>query len=172
MKRLILMRHAKSSWDNLNLMDHDRVLNKRGHEGSKIIGTWLAANGFIPDQVIASTAERCVETWERTALAAGWDAPVSYHKTLYHAGPNQLLTHLQKAVGECVMLVAHNPGIAGFAEVLHGTNTPEHQKFRTYPTAATTIIDFGIANWEELGFGKGKGVAFATPRLIEDQIVT
>lgn len=167
MKRLILMRHAKSSWDNLNLMDHDRPLNARGREACKTMAAWLVQNGFAPDEVIASTATRCVETWEHVGLTAGWDTPVTYHKALYHSGPQQLLTHVQKASGDTVMVVVHNPGIASFAQELHGSDMPEDPKFNFYPTASVTVIDFDATDWADIGFAKGKGVAFATPKSLE-----
>ena len=99
MKRLILTRHQKSSWDNLTATDHNRHLNDRGREGCELIGAWLLEHKYIPDQVIASTATRCVETWEGIGIAMGCDAPVTYESGLYHSPPAVILKHLQDCDG-------------------------------------------------------------------------
>lgn len=161
MKRLILMRHAKSSWDNLHLSDHERSLNDRGRSDCPKISTWMSEHSYTPENVILSTATRCVETWEALALSAD---DVAYRDNLYHSSAAGMLQALQGAQGDVVMMIAHNPGIAEFAGRLHGKNTPQHPRFRDYPTAATTVIDFDVANWSDVSFGTGIGVNFVIPR--------
>ncbi len=162
MKRLILTRHQKSSWDSLNSTDHDRSLCDRGREGCELIGAWLLEQNFIPDQVLSSTAKRCIETWAGLADALNCNAPVSYESGLYHSSPEQILTFLSKATGDTVLLTAHNPGIGEFAERICETS-PEHLRFFGYPSGATTVVDFDIKNWDEVTFGIGNCRAFAIP---------
>tara|TARA_R110002096_G_scaffold14582_2_gene50634 strand:- start:44948 stop:45448 length:501 start_codon:yes stop_codon:yes gene_type:complete len=162
MKRLILTRHQKSSWDNLTATDHNRHLNDRGREGCELIGAWLLEHKYIPDQVIASTATRCVETWEGIGIAMGCDAPVTYESGLYHSPPAVILKHLQDCDGDTVLLTAHNPGIGEFAYRI-GSNPPDHKRFFGYPSGATTIVDFDVKSWADIDFGMGTIQSFIIP---------
>lgn len=161
--RLILMRHAKSSWDNLNLSDHDRPLNERGRAACDTVGAWLVKQGYLAQEALSSTAARCVETYELTAQAAGIDPSIEYRRSLYHASPEQMLSNLQMATGQTVMMLGHNPGIGFFAGELVGPTATDHPKFMTYPTAAVTVMDFSIESWKDAGFGKATLEAFITP---------
>ena len=149
MKRLILMRHAKSSWDDVTLSDHDRPLNARGVGACATMADWLQENGFLPETVISSTATRCMETWERVGLAMKIDPPVTYVKRLYHAGSEQMLGVLHEARGDCVMMLGHNPGISSFAADLLGANRPDHPRFAYMPTAAIVVIDIDTSSFAQ-----------------------
>jgi phosphohistidine phosphatase len=162
MKRLILTRHQKSSWDNLNATDHDRTLNDRGREGCKLIGTWLLDFNFIPGQVLASTATRCVETWDGMAMAMNCDAAVTYESGLYHSPPATILKYLQSATANTVLLTAHNPGIGEFAYKIC-KSVPDHPRFFGYPSGATTVVDFDVESWDDIDFGTGKFRKFIIP---------
>lgn len=161
--RLFLMRHAKSSWDSPLLADHDRPLNNRGRASAKALGTWLKENGYVPDAVLSSTAKRTHETFEGLDLAL----MPTYTKALYHAGASQMLEVLRGAQGACVLVLGHNPGIAEFAERLVSTR-PSHPRFFDYPTGATTIIDFDVACWKDVEFGKGTVRDFMIPRELPE----
>ena len=163
MKTLILTRHAKSSWNDPLLGDHARPLNDRGIENSKKMGAWLKASGFLPDAVLSSTAERCVQTWERIGLAMESLAAITYDSGLYHSSADQMAAHLRKMTGETIMLLAHNPGIGDLAERLAKTR-PDHEAFMRYPTCATTVFHFDISAWSDLSFGTGSVQAFQVPR--------
>lgn len=156
MKTLILMRHAKSSWDDPRLSDHDRPLTKRGRAAAPLIGGWLRQIGVTPQQVISSTAERTAETWMRTDL----EAEARFTRDLYHAGPAAMRRVLQTATADVVMMIGHNPGIAVFAHQLV-QDPPNHTRFLDYPTAATTLIDFDIPDWTAVQRGTCR--AFTTP---------
>ena len=104
MKRLILTRHAKSSWDSPVQTDHARPLNKRGRNAATAMGNWFRQQGYVPDQILCSTAERTRET----ALRLGFDAPVTHLDTLYHAGAQIMLRDLRGAAGQSVMMIGHN----------------------------------------------------------------
>ena len=160
MKRLILMRHAKSSWDNLDLSDHDRTLNARGRADCELLAAWMAERKLSPTQVLCSTAERCVETC--AAILKDSDAEVSYKRSLYHASEDQILAQVQGLTDDCVMVFAHNPGTGYFASRILAKR-PEHPKFCTYPTAAITVVDFDIDDWAKLDFKTGTLDVFITP---------
>ena len=162
-RRLILTRHAKSAWDDPSMDDHDRPLNDRGRRSARALGDWLASRGYEPDEVLCSTAERTRETWARVAAAPLEVTPgVAYVEALYHASPDVMLAVLQRATGDCVMMIGHNPGISAFAAMLPA-RAPAHPDFRRYPTAATLVIDFQIAAWSEAKAGTGSVLDFFVP---------
>lgn len=158
-KRLILLRHAKSSWDDPTLSDRDRPLNKRGRKSAKAIGAWLNEVGITPDLTLCSDAVRAQETWKRLKI----DTDVRILPELYMADPDTMLTALQGAEGACVMLIGHSPGIADFARRLV-TSPPPHGRFADYPTGATLIVDIPMVDWQAGHFGTSRVVNFITPR--------
>jgi phosphohistidine phosphatase len=155
---LILMRHAKSDWGGLALPDHDRPLNPRGALDAPAIGAWLQAHGHVPDQVLCSTATRTRETLS----GLGFDAPTTFLPALYHADPDTMSEALQDAIGQSVLMVGHNPGIAAFAADLL-EDAPDHPRFDDYPTSATLIARFEMDTWGDLRWGMGEAVAFVIP---------
>ncbi|QFQ86825.1 histidine phosphatase family protein [Paracoccus kondratievae] len=158
--RLILTRHAKSSWDDPTQPDHDRPLNERGRRSARELGDWLASRGYEPEEVLCSTAERTRETWDRVAKAPLEVRPhLRYEPALYQAGPEKMLAILRSATAPTVMMIGHNPGIAEFAAMLPA-RAPLDPDFRRYPTAATLVVDFQIDSWSELGPGQGSVLDF------------
>lgn len=164
-KRLILTRHAKSSWVDPAMSDHDRPLNARGRGAATDVGAWLASRGYLPDEVLCSDAVRTRETWERIAPAFGTEPKVTMKPALYHAGAEVMLAVLRHATGDTVMMVGHNPGIADFAERIVA-QSPAHALFRRYPSGATLVASFEVENWDEVGFGMGAVRDFIVPREI------
>ena len=159
-RRLILTRHAKSSWDDPSMPDHDRPLNDRGRRAARALGDWLASRGYEPEEVLCSTAARTRETWERVALAPLEVRPLlRFEPGLYHAAPEQMLAMLRTASAPTVMMLGHNPGIAAFAAMLPA-RVPVDPAFRRYPTAATLVVDFQIDNWADLQPGQGSVLDF------------
>ena len=158
-RRLIVMRHAKSSWDHPGLRDHDRPLNGRGRRSAAALGRWLRDEGYLPDQILSSTSARTRET----CLRLGLDAPADYLPALYHAAPSDMFGALRGSTGQCVLMLGHNPGIAGFAEALMAV-PPDHPRFPDYPTCATLVADFDLSDWRDLEPGTGRAVAFVIPR--------
>ncbi|MDA7965673.1 histidine phosphatase family protein [Ruegeria sp.] len=159
-RTLILTRHAKSSWDSPALGDHDRPLNKRGRRSAPAIGAWLHQNGWQPDEVLSSSAARTRETWDRMGLQAD---TVSFHRSLYHADPEDMLLALSGATGQAVLMLGHNPGIATFASRIV-QNPPDHARFHDYPTCATTVIRFDIDDWADIRWHSGTVQGFVVPR--------
>jgi phosphohistidine phosphatase len=164
MKRLILIRHAKSDWDAPFTGDHNRRLNARGHAAAKAVGAWLADQGYLPDHVQCSTATRCIETWEEIKQAAQLDLSPDYIKGIYHASSDVMLKILNRAEGDTLLMLGHNPGTADFAERLIDGAPPDHEKFFQYPTAAVTVLDFDVDDWAYVNFGEGRLVDFVVPR--------
>lgn len=161
--RLILTRHAKSSWDDPTMADIDRPLNHRGRAAAHELGDFLASRGLEPEEVLCSTARRTRETWDHVASAVLETRPeVAYIEDLYHASATMLLSALQTASAPSVMLIGHNPGIAEFAASLPARPIYEPD-FRKYPTCATLIVDFQIESWSELKLGTGAVLEFFTP---------
>ena len=160
--RLILMRHAKSSWENFAQPDHARPLNDRGRTSAQAMGKWLSDNGYLPKEVLCSSAQRTQETWARLQING---STVRIEDSLYHAGLDAMLNVLQTASADTVLVLGHNPGIAAFAELLADTPSP-HPRFRDYPTCATTIIEFSESRWRDVRFGRGSVLDFAIPSEI------
>ncbi|KUF12494.1 SixA phosphatase family protein [Pseudoponticoccus marisrubri] len=158
MKRLILMRHAKSDWST-GLDDHDRPLNARGRLSAAALGDWMRQTGHLPDEILCSTATRTRETLERSGVTA----PVRYESSLYHAAPNTMFEVLSGASGAVVLMLGHNPGIAAFAHRMVAA-APDHPRFADYPTCATLVAEFEIDAWTDLTPGTGRAVDFVIPR--------
>ncbi len=157
-KTLIVMRHAKSSWD-APVNDIDRSLNARGHLAAAAVGDWLRGQNLHPDGVVSSSATRVQETGAGLKI----DAPLTQIKALYMASADVLLNHVQRATGDTVLLIAHNPGIGEFADMLAHT-APNHQKFYDYPSGATTVFNCEIDTWDDLKFGVNTATHFVVPK--------
>lgn len=145
MKTLLVMRHAKSSWSNNRLTDHDRPLNRRGQVDAPRMGALLKQKELTPDLIITSTAERALATAEAVALSSGYEGEIQYTRDFYHADPETYLEVLQ-TIGDQyrrVMIVGHNPGMEALVEQLTGTA-------ESFTTANVAVIDFTIAAWSDL----------------------
>jgi phosphohistidine phosphatase len=162
MMRLILMRHAKSDWDDPRQPDRDRPLNARGRRNAAALGDWLRAAGLEPERALISGAVRTRETWELLGLAG----EALFEDALYHAGPDTILRVLRAKGGTAqpVLVLAHNPGIGALAETL----APEagDSDLARYPTGATAVFEATGADWEAArGF---RLVSFVTPRRLAE----
>lgn len=165
MKRLILTRHAKSSWDDPLTPDHERPLNERGRGAAADLGQWLASRGYVPGEVLCSDSLRTRQTWERIAPALPGAPVLALKPALYHAGPEVMLAVLRHASAETVMMIGHNPGIAEFAGRI-AAKAPLNPEFARYPTGATLVVDFAVESWAEVDFGRGRVEDFIVPREI------
>jgi phosphohistidine phosphatase len=159
MKRLILMRHAKSDWGTPGLPDHARPLNKRGRRAARALGAWLRAEGLEPGEILCSTAARTQETCARLKLPL---APCLIDR-LYLAEAAAMLDTLRAARADTVLMIGHNPGIAEFAAGLVAA-PPAHPRFGDYPTGATLVMDFDIEDWAGLQEHSGDAIHFVIPR--------
>ena len=144
MPRLLLMRHAKSSWSDPRLADHDRPLNARGRQAAPRMGRWLLERDVCPDLILSSTALRARSTAE--AVAAVIDRgvrPITVPR-LYHASPEEMVEVLAEVETDrrTVLLVAHNPGIEAFLTETTGRR-------ESCPTGVIALIDFP-GEWSDL----------------------
>lgn len=160
-KRLILTRHAKSSWEH-DGPDHERPLNARGLQSAPLIAQWLKDHGYLPGAVLSSSAKRTQQTND----ALDFKAPARFERSLYLAEPETMLAELRREHADCVLMLGHNPGIAIFAEMLVAA-PPDHPRFFAYPTCATTVMDFDIDDWKDLQLGSGHVLGFVAPRELE-----
>ncbi len=145
MKELLIMRHAKSSWRNANLSDHERPLNKRGQRDAPRMGKLLKEKGLAPDLIITSTAERALRTAELTALNCDYDGELQLDGRFYGGWPQTFIDVLRGVadVHERVMIVAHNPGLAELVAALTGHDG-------RFTTANVAHVQLPIASWREL----------------------
>jgi phosphohistidine phosphatase len=162
MKNLLLMRHAKSSWKDASLPDHQRPLNKRGKRDAPLMGEFLQEQGIALDAILCSTAVRAKATVEGFLQAYTFEGDLVYIDDLYHAVPETiiaLLKQLPESV-DSVMVIAHNPGLDDFLEIV--CDECGHM-----PTACIAYIEYHIERWSDLHAAmRGEVVHFWTPREI------
>jgi phosphohistidine phosphatase len=169
----MLLRHAKSTWDDASMPDRDRPLNARGRRSAAVMREAMRDLGLAPDVVLVSTARRAMETLE--ALEPWDDTPlVDPMESLYLADPTQLIAALH-GVAETVrsvLVIGHNPGLHDLALTLIGSRAigagGEAARALTggFPTGA--LAEFVVAgSWWDLRDGGGRLVRFLTPRMLE-----
>src|SRR3954449_1091120 len=165
MKQLFLLRHAKSSWSDSELVDHDRPLAPRGRRALKLIAEHLGREGVTPALVLCSSARRTRETLERIAPALGEGIPVQIERELYAASEQRLLERLRAVEDgvESVMLIGHNPGVEQLALSLAGRGQNRAGLRRKYPTGALATLDFS-GRWGDLQPGRAELTDFVTPK--------
>jgi phosphohistidine phosphatase len=171
MLTLILLRHAKSSWKDPALPDHDRPLNSRGRADAPVMGKALARRGLSPDLVLCSTARRTRDTLDLVLPALKREPEIVYEDRIYHAAPAELFAVVQAAppTSSQLLLVGHNPELQRFALDLIGSG-PQHLKDRILsklPTAAVVVVRFPGGSWKDVAVNSGKLELFLTPRDVE-----
>lgn len=160
MKRLILARHAKSSWKYPELRDIDRPLNKRGKRASPIMGGVLRDRDIIPEAIFASPSARTRKTSQLLAGAVGFPADRIEHVDSFYGATPGGIVHFAQGLDDdlsCVMLVGHNPT---WTEMCHRL-TGEH--LDNLPTSGILVIDFEIDRWKDLS-NQGTIHALLIPR--------
>ena len=142
MRTLLLMRHAKSSWDNPAWTDHERPLNDRGERSAPIIGAWLKAEGLTPDLIVCSDARRTRETAALVAPACGYQGEVVETDALYLANVRdwrEVLRSLPDTAG-VALCIGHNPGLEDLLS--HATGRLLEMK-----TASVARLNLDLPNW-------------------------
>src|ERR1044072_9796764 len=121
-KKLLLLRHAKSSWDDPSLSDYDRPLNNRGKQNASTMGNFLKKENLIPDLIISSPAKRANKTADIIAKKSGYDKTILESKVLYAATIDDYRDVIQNIKNEykSVLLVGHNPTIEDVVERVAG----------------------------------------------------
>jgi phosphohistidine phosphatase len=160
MKKLFLIRHAKSSWENLNLDDFDRPLNKRGEKDAPFMAEILKEKNIIPDLIISSPALRTKLTAEIIAEKIGFIDKISFDKTIYEAP----LCNLKKVVHNIddsfntIFFVGHNPGLCDLANFLCDI------EIENIPTCAILEIDFDSKSWKDISKDNSTLISFESPK--------
>jgi phosphohistidine phosphatase len=168
-KRLFLLRHAKSSWDDPGLDDHERPLAPRGRRAIQVLGEHLRDNDIHPVQVLCSSSRRTRETLE--GVAPGGEALIE--SELYNADAEQLVERLRRVSEDVdsVMVIGHNPTLQIIALRLsedggdNGDGTHRAQISQKFPTAALATLSFDCA-WSELAPGCARVVDYVRPKAI------
>jgi phosphohistidine phosphatase len=164
MRRLYVLRHAKSSWDDSSLDDHDRPLAGRGRKAIGRIAHYVEQNKLEPDLVLCSTARRARDTLAGLGAAVG-GARVEFDDGIYLAAASDLTGRLNRVDDgiSSVMVIGHNPGLADLVLTLAGTG-PDLPRVRTkFPTAALATLAFEGA-WEDLRTASAELVDYVVPR--------
>ncbi len=171
MRELLLFRHAKSSWDDPDLDDHDRPLTERGAKAAARMGQWLREHDLVPDLILCSTSVRTRATLTLAFsefLAA--DTPISFEDALYIAHPDTLLDRLRSIASDHqrVAIIGHNPGLHALALQLVGAGRKKdiRQLAMKYPTAAIAHIVFETEGWDGIDTATGRLATFVTPRSL------
>jgi len=162
--RLYLLRHAKSSWKDPELTDHDRPLAARGARAAAALARHFDAAGIAPDLVLCSTARRARDTLDQVAPAAG---EVRFEPELYGASARSLLERLRQvppATGS-VLVIGHNPELEDLALALARPSAGRDEIEAKYPTGALVALE--LPGWAELGRGTATLTAFVRPRDLE-----
>jgi phosphohistidine phosphatase len=146
MKTLLILRHAKSSWKDPDLPDHDRPLNKRGKREAPLMGKLLRDEDLKPDLIISSTAVRAKKTAELVSKACKYKGEISLNQLLYGAEPAAYYKILEGLSDKhkAVLLVGHSPTVEETIEMI--TNSSDV----IMPTCALAHIRLSIENWAEL----------------------
>lgn len=171
MPTLLLLRHAKSSWEDDALDDFDRPLNPRGRRAAPAMGGVLLERGWVPDRVLCSPAARTRETWALVEEALGTEVPAEYPDVLYLAEPDEMVEEIRNGGREAerLLVVGHNPGMERLALALAGAGAPEirERMAAKYPTAALAVLGFE-GGWDSVAAWRGRLVDFIRPKDLPD----
>ncbi len=146
MKRLLIMRHAKSSRDDANLPDEKRPLNSRGQRDAPLMGELAASKNIVPELILSSTAVRAATTAELFVKGLGKRTRLGLDRNLYRADVEEFCDSLREGADseKSVMIVSHNPGVERWVYALTG-------QFETMPTAAIAVVRLSDkVEWQEL----------------------
>ena len=163
MKKLLVVRHAKSSWDYPDLDDIDRPLNKRGKRNAPEMGKRLARKGIHPDLLITSPANRAKTTAKKIAKALSFPKDeIVIDQTLYHGTNRDIINVIQNVKDEIsiLMIFGHNPGFTDLVNQLSNSN------IYNIPTCGIAEIDFNVQSWGEIDIKMGKLIDFDYPKKL------
>ncbi|MDE2379236.1 histidine phosphatase family protein [Bradyrhizobium sp.] len=176
MRRLMLLRHAKTETDAPSGRDQDRRLDDRGHKDAARMGDWIAEHPPFPDTVLVSPAVRAKQTWDLAweAMKDRVEEPqVELLPELYGADPGQLLETIRSATVPAnpkrLMLIGHNPGMHELALMLMGSGDAAGRRALAdnLPTAGLAVFDFDVKDWDDVAYRHGRLAAFVSPKLLK-----
>ena len=171
MKRLTVLRHAKSSWDEAGLDDFDRPLNERGWKAARRMGREIKDRGISFDFVLASSALRVRETLQGVQESFDLGAPIRFERDVYLAS-TQTLVSLVRGLQDSVqapLLVGHNPGLERLlVELTHADDKGLRDRIAgKYPTGALAAVELPAGKWSEVMPGSGAIVELILPRELD-----
>ena len=167
-RRILLLRHAKSAWDEPGLDDYERPLAARGRRAAAVMGVYLRDEELAPDLVLCSGARRARETWEIAAHELAKPPAVEHDAELYMVTAERLLRRLKKlpATVKSVLVVGHEGGVDVLARRLAGDGAaPLRRRLgEKFPTAALAVIALALDDWTQLAEKSGTLIRFAAPK--------
>jgi phosphohistidine phosphatase len=175
MRRLMLLRHAKTENNAPSGRDQDRRLDHRGHKDAAEIGSFIAGHPPFPNCVLVSPAVRAHQTWEVAWAAMKNSVPaprVELLPELYGADPAQMLQTIRDASvsdPKRLMVIGHNPGMHELALALTdggGDTAGRRALSDNLPTSGLAIFDFAISDWADVAFRRGRLALFVSPKLL------
>jgi phosphohistidine phosphatase len=171
MRRLMLLRHAKSDRDTGERDDHARPLNERGREAAALVGRYMHEMTYLPALVLCSTADRARETWKIVRSSFDGRIKVRFEEALYLAEWTRLLDRVHRTEEfSPLLLVGHNPGMQQLAAALAATPKTAMQRKRTalmqhkFSTCTLAVFDFRTKGWASLQPGTGRLRDFVRPK--------
>jgi phosphohistidine phosphatase len=175
MRRLMLLRHAKTETDSPSGRDQDRRLDDRGRHDAAEIGGWIGRHPPFPGLVLVSTAVRAHQTWEiaREAMKDLVPEPrVELLPELYGADPAELLQAVHAAASadpKTLLVVGHNPGMHELALALAGSGDDAGRKALSdnLPTSGLAIFEFSVDDWGDVAFRRGRLARLVSPKLLK-----
>jgi phosphohistidine phosphatase len=164
-KRLFLLRHAKSAWDDPALRDRDRPLAPRGRKAAKRVARWAKKHGVRPQLVVCSNAVRARQTLEGVLPGLG-EPTVWVEVTLYAAGADTLLARVRTLPEEVdeAMLVGHNPGLMELLLRLAAPSPLRERAREKLPTGALAELEMDVGRWADVSPGAARLTEFVLPR--------
>jgi phosphohistidine phosphatase len=169
MRRLLLLRHAKTERAKPGEHDRGRKLTKRGRADAPVIGAYMARHRLVPDLALVSPAERTQETWKLLADALGKPPKAITDERIYNASADKLMSLLtEPRKARTLLLVGHNPGIHDLAVALiaAGDVATRERVAEKLPTSGLVVIDLAFDDWAQLHPRAGRLERFVSPRLI------
>jgi phosphohistidine phosphatase len=169
MRRLMLLRHAKTERAQPGERDRDRKLTKRGRNDAPLIGAYMAHHRLMPDLALVSPATRAQETWALLADCFAKTPKTVSEERIYNADPQRLMDLLAETEGATsVVLVGHNPGLHDLAVQLVASGDLEAREriAEGLPTSGLVVIDLAFDDWPRLHPHSGRLERFVSPRLI------
>lgn len=171
MRRLILLRHAKTEAATPGQKDQARVLIERGRKDAARIGAYMATHALTPDRVLVSPARRTQETWKHLSAAFKPAPAATTIEKLYEATPHAILGVIKDAPASAhtLLVVAHNPGLHEVALMLIASGDIDARERLTekLPTSGLVIVDFAMDDWERLHPQSGRLERFVSPRTLD-----
>lgn len=162
MKKLVIIRHAKSDWEDTNLDDYDRPLNQRGLNDAPFMGKFLHKKGLKPDIIMSSPALRAITTAELISKEVKYEKVIYPNQYIYEAYVNALqeIVSFIHDDNDTVFLVGHNPGVSALAYMLSDLK-------ESVPTCSVVEIDFDSDSWMDVSKENSTLISYESPKTLK-----